>query len=415
MINEQDIEKLTNLLVSRIQQANTYFLKKIGGNIKLFRTLTPSEAQQLVQILKYNGNYEEIVREISRLTNLNIQDIDEIFKQFAIKDQYFAKKFYKYKGVEFTPYESNLALQSKVNALATITKQSMYNLSNTRAIGYSFKDELGNVVFSGLKETYNRVLDEAVLNVGTGVDSFDSAMARVMKELGGSGLKTVDFASGYSRRLDSQVRMNLQGALRNLHNELQQDFGKEFGSDGIEISVHNNPAEDHELAQGRQFSNEEYKKLQEEGIAKDYTGKTIDLHLENKDGSSRVDFRPISEYNCYHYVFSIVLGVSKPNYDEKQLQQIIDDNNEGFEYEGKHYSNYQGTQIQRKLESQIREQKDLQIMAKKSGNEELLQESQKSINYLTDKYNEFCKTSGLQRKVDRLRVANYRKVAIKKD
>jgi len=206
--------------------------------------------------------------------------------------------------------------------------------------------------------------------------------------------------------------MNLKAGLRDLHNQQQELIGNEYGADGVEISVHANPAEDHQLAQGRQFTNEQYELLQKDGIATDYTGKEINLHRENKNGSQAIAFRPISEYNCYHYIFKIILGVNKSNYTEEKLQEIIDKNDKGFEFEGKHYSMYEGTQLQRRLETEIRKQKDSQILARASDNEELAQYSQNKINQLIDKYKELNEASGLKPKADRLRVSGYHKIKV---
>ena len=408
-MNEETIELLTERLASRIYKANEFFLIKIGESVKKIRGLTPTQAHQLIQILKYGGNYEEIVNEILRLTNLNIQDIDAIFNEMAKKDYEFAEQFYKYRGVEYVPYSQNKALIRQVNALASITKQEMFNYARATNLGYSIKDLQGNIKFVGLKETYDRILDTAVLNVGTGVDTFDNAMSKIMKDIGGSGLKTVDYASGRSIRLDSAARMHLKGALRTLHNEIQKQVGEEFDFDGYEISVHSNPAVDHEKTQGRQFSIEEYEKLNNGLEAKDYKGNTYTLDHDHKNG-----FRPISTMNCYHYVFSIVLGVNKPEYSEEQLQKIIDDNDKGAIIDGKHYTNYEITQLQRSFERKIRKQKDIQILAKESGNKELIKESQDRIKQLTNKYKEISKISGLPTRMDRLKVANYRRISAKK-
>ena len=408
-MNEETIELLVERIVNRINKANEFFLTKIGESVKKIRELTPTQAQQLIQMLKYGGNYEEIVNEILRLTNLNIQDIDAIFNEMAKKDYAFAEQFYKYRGVEYVPYIENKALLRQVSALASITKQEMFNYARATNLGYSIRDLQGNIKFVGLKETYDRILDTAVLNVGTGVDTFDNAMSKIMKEVGGSGLKTVDYASGRSIRLDSAARMHLKGALRTLHNEVQKQVGEEFDFDGYEISVHSNPAVDHEKIQGRQFSIEEYEKLNNGLEAKDYKGNTYTLDHDHKNG-----FRPISTMNCYHYVFSIVLGVNKPEYSEEQLQKIIDDNDKGAIIDGKHYTNYEITQLQRSFERKIRKQKDIQILAKASGNKELVKESQDRITQLTNKYKEISKISGLPTRMDRLKVAKYRRISAKK-
>lgn len=286
----------------------------------------------------------------------------------------------------------------------------MYNYLRTNVLGYTISDNTGKLVLKGLRETYNELLDTALLNVGQGKETFDSAMTKILKEIGTSGLKTINYESGRNIRLDSAVRMHLKGRLRELHNENQKIYGEEFGADGVEISVHENPAPDHEKVQGRQFSNAEYEKLNNGRVARDYKGNPYSLDHDEKNG-----YRPISELNCYHYIFSIVLGVSKPEYTDKQLREIISNNEKGFDLYDKrsgkkiHYTNYEGTQLQRNIERKIREQKDIQILAKESGNENLMLESQKNITTLTKQYKELSDISGLPTQMDRLRVSGYRR------
>lgn len=425
-MNEKTIELLTERLVSRINKANEFFLIKIGESIKKIRELTPTQAQQLVQILKYGNNYQEIINEISRLTNLNIQDIDAIFNEMAKKDYKFAEQFYKYRGVEYVPYNENKALLRQVNALASITKQEMYNYARATNLGYSIRDLKGNVKFVGLRETYNRVLDEAVLNVGTGVDTFDNAMSKIMKDIGGNGLKTVDYASGRSVRLDSVARMHLKGALRNLHNEIQKQVGEEFGYNMIEVSHHSNSAPDHiDSIDGKQFAMIDILKKQiENGEEKNI--KINDIDFKNNrvkvKGKWYYDFnyindnleRKVSTLNCYHYTFSGILGITQPEFSKKELEEDKENNLKGCEIDGKHYTLYEAQELMRNLELNIRKQKDIQILAKASGNKELVEKSQDNITQLTKKYKELSDVSNLPTRMDRLKVAGYKKTNIEK-
>ena len=152
---------------------------------------------------------------------------------------------------------------------------------------------------------------------------------------------------------------------------------------------------------GRQFSIEEFDKLENGEIATDYKGNKYD----------GADKRHIGEYNCYHKIFSIVLGVSKPEYTDKQLNDIRESNLSGFEFEGKHYTMYQGSQLCRKVELAIRKAKDTQILAKASGDDELVLQSQGRITKLTNKYKEILKASGLPSQLKRASVSGYRRVA----
>lgn len=405
MIDERLIDKLVERLVDRIEEGNTYTLQKIGESIKKIGTLSPSKAQELGQILKYGGNFDKIIEKLAKITDLNVADIYEIFEEVAKSDYAFAKQFYDYKGVKYIPYEQNIALQNQVKALARITANEYVNFSNTLAFT---KRVNGRVVYTDLARTYQDTLDKAILSVAQGKSTFDEQMYSTIKELASSGLKTVDYASGRSVRLDSSVRQHMKGALRNLHNETQAIFGEEFGSDGVEISTHLNPAPDHAEVQGRQFSKEEFEKFQNDQDAVDYTGK---LFTKEHEGHDR---RSISEYNCYHYTFDIVLGVSKPEYSEEELQKIIDDNNKGFEYEGNHYSLYDGEQLLRKIELELRKSKDMQIMGRASGNKQIVEEAQTRITQLTNKYRDVLKASGLKSKLERARVQNYHRINVAK-
>ena len=280
-----------------------------------------------------------------------------------------------------------------------ITANEYLNMSKT--IAYTTYNSLGVKEFTSLSETYQKITDEAVLSISQGRESFNTVMKRTMKQLTSNGLRTVDYASGYSRRLDSSVRMNIMDGVRRLNQELQTQFGKEFDSDGLEVSHHMYPAPDHEdTVDGKQFSTRG--KVTVKGITyEDYD--TINNSLD----------RHVGELNCYHFIYPIILGISEPLYSKEQLEADKKKNHNGFEFEGKHYTMYEGTQLQRQIETKIRQYKDRQIGAKAINDMDEVENCQQKIEQLAQKYNDLSKTSGLPTKVDRLRVEGYSKVSKK--
>jgi hypothetical protein len=333
----------------------------------------------------------------------------------AIQDQNFAKTYYKYRNIDFIPYKQNIALQRQVKSLAKITADSYINFSNTKALGYGIKNKKGKIIYKGLKDAYYDIIDEAILSVSQGKETYEQQISKIIKDIGESGLKVI-YENGYARRLDSSLRMNIADGLRQLHNTNMELFGNEFGSDGVEISVHAFSAIDHEPVQGRQFStikpneNElsEWEKLQEGQAAKDYKGNSYTLDHDGKNGH-----RPISTMNCQHYIFSIVLGVSNPAYSEEELEEFKNKNNEGFEFEDKHYTLYKGEQLLRRIELELRKAKDTQIMGRASGIKDDIINAQQRITTLTSKYNEILKASGLPSQLDKAKVSGYRRVSVK--
>lgn len=75
-----------------------------------------------------------------------------------------------------------------------------------------------------------------------------------------------------------------------------------------------------------------------------------------------------------------------------------------------HYTN--GEQLQRKIELNIRKQKDTQILARSAGDNELAVESEIKIRQLTSKYNDLCKASGLLPKKQRMSVTGYKRIKV---
>lgn len=422
MISENQIEQLVERLVDRIEQANLVFLEEIGKNIKKIESISPSEAHKLINILKYGTSYNDIVYKISQLTNLNIEEIDKIFHTYAEKDRNFYKRFYEYRNLLFQPYQENTALRNQVQALANITKNELANFMNTRALGYSAKDLNGNVVFKGLRDVYTQVLDEAILNVGQGKETFDTAMRNTLKQLGGSGLKTIDY-QGRTMRLDSAIRMNMQGALRNLHNETQKIYGQEFGANMVEVSHHSNSAPDHiDSVDGKQFARINVIKEQiASGIEKEIKLSDIVENRVKIKGKWYDDFdyindnldRPVGQLNCYHYTFEGILGISQPQYTEEQLKADKEKNEKGCIIDGKHYTLYETTQLLRSLELQARKCKDIHTLARMSGNDDLILEMQQQLTQINTKYSEIVKISGLPSKKSRMSVSGYKRVAIK--
>ena len=407
-MDEREIELVVERLLNRVEQANTYFLTEIGKSVSKLRELKPNDAFKLANILKYGENYNDIVKKLSKYMNMNIQDVDEILSNFAKKDSNFYEKFYKCRNIEMTPFEQNKALNEQIEAYKQVMRNNLYSFTRPNVLGYTIRDINNRVQFYGLKETYNRVIDEALLNIGQGKENFDSSMARILREIGGSGLKKVDYASGRTMRLDSAVRMEVLDGIRNLHNANQELFGEQFDADGFEITVHSNPAPDHAQVQGRQFRKDQYILLQRGEEATDYKGNKYKLDHDN-NGS----YRPISELNCYHYVYAIILGVNKPQYSDEELNKIEQESQKKIEIDGKEYTKYECTQLQRNLERRIREQKDIQILGRTSKNKELIDKSQLKITQLTNKYKEISDKSNLPTKMNRLKVSGFRRVSTK--
>ncbi len=399
-LSEEALERLSERLVNRVEKLNTYMIEKLGKQIVDIGTFTPSQVREVLQSVKYGNNLDEIMNEIADASEKNVSDIYKIFEEVAKKNQNYAKQFYEYTKTKFIPYKQNEALQEQVKSIAKATANEYMNMSKT--FGYIKTNAQGVKEYTKISDVYQKITDEAILNIAQGRESYEMTMRKAMKEMTSRGLRTVDFNSGYSRRADSSIRMNVMDGIRRLNQELQKSFGEEFGADGVEVSHHKNAAPDHiDTVDGKQFSTKGNVTVKDVKY-KDYD--TVNNSLN----------RHVGELNCYHFTYQIVLGVSEPIYSKEQLEADKKANKDGFEFEGKHYTNYEGTQLQRQIETKIRQYKDRQIGARAIDNAEEVYHCQEKIRLLTNKYNDLHKVSGLPTKIDRLRVEGYKKLNISK-
>ena len=417
MINEELQEKLLSVFDKRFQDYNTKVLEELGNVIKQFKDLTPSQAYELGQQLKYNTTVKDLLNELSKISGLSVKDLKAILEKVAKENIGFADVYYKSRGLETPIYSENKALQRLVSSIYNISGAEFKNIA--KSTGFRLLGDNGEPLLLDIDETYKYVIDKCVVAVSQGKETYQQSMRSTLKQLSDSGVRRIDYANNYSRRIDSSVRMNVLDAVREVSNQSQMLFGEEFDYNAVEVSHHSNSAPDHSNndiengkfdIDGHQFAKLDILKEQiKNGTEKEITLKDIDEvnHRVKCKDKWYYDFdyinnnlnRPVSTMSCYHYIFSVVLGVSRPQFTEKQLEEDKKKNNDGFEFEGKHYTFYDGEQLLNRIALEIRKSKDTQIMAKSSGDDALILSSQTKITQLTTKYRQVVKVSGLPNKL----------------
>ena len=417
MIDEELQEKLLSVFDKRFENYNTKVLEELGNVIKQFKDLTPSQAYSLAQQLKYNTTVKDLLNELSKISGLSVKDLKAILEKVARENINFADVYYKSRGLETPIYEQNKALQRLVSSVYKVSGEEFKNIA--KSTGFRLLGDNGEPLLLDIDETYKYVIDKCVVAISQGKETYQQSMRSTLKQLSDSGVRKIEYESGYSRRLDSSIRQNILDSIRQVSNESQQLFGKEFGYNAVEVSHHSNSAPDHSNndiengkfdIDGHQFVKLNILKEQiKNGTEKEITLKDIDEvnHRVKCKGKWYYDFdyinnnlnRPVSTMSCYHYIFSVVLGVSRPQFTDKQLEEDKKKNNDGFEFEGKHYTFYVGEQLLNRIALEIRKNKDTQIMAKSSGDDDLILSSQTKITQLTTKYRQVVKVSGLPNKL----------------
>lgn len=400
MLNERQIELLPERITRRLNKINAEYLERIGSVIKEIGELRPSDIHKLQQMYQYGSDGKKMAEKLAKASEKNIEEIYEMFDIVAKENYNYAKPFYKAKKKPFIKYEENEDLQKYVKSLAKQTVDEYVNLTQHTAFAVFAKDGKSiaplfennkNKIATSLSDTYTKVIDYAVTKVQTGVTDYNSEMRSCLKALADSGIKTVDYATGYSRRLDTAVRQNVLWGIKECNQNVADMVGEEFGANGYEISYHSHPRPSHEEMGGQQYAI---------GKARTVNG----VHYP-----SFSDVEPLLEdYGCLHFKFSILLGISQPAYSKEQLEELKAEDKKTFEFEGKEYTKYEASQLQRRIETAIRNQKDRAIIAKAAKDGGLELESYYKLNILSNKYAKICEASGLPTKSERLNVKGFK-------
>lgn len=112
--------------------------------------------------------------------------------------------------------------------------------------------------------------------------------------------------------------------------------------------------------------------------------------------------RRIGTLNCGHSAHPIVYGASIPQYTPEELEEMRQKNETGISFRGKHYTGYEATQRQRRLERAIRAQKRKILIDKATGDSEKLETDQIKLQLLQQDYKAFSKAAGLRTQHERL-------------
>ena len=392
MLNDDEVNSLVDTLVNRQKAINEYILRKLANRIKAIGELNPSDLTQLNTLYENGADIKDINKRLAELSRLDVADIKDIIYNTAMNSYDVNKALYDYRNKTFIPFKENEQLQKIVKAVERQTLGTYRNIAKAQA--YMVRDAEGVLKPTRIAKMYQETIDKAIQAAKSGL-SYHTVIRKTITDLVESGLRYVEYnpESGrlYTQSVDAAVKRNINDGIRAVNQGVQDITGEQFKADGKEITVHMNPAPDHAPIQGHQFTNEEFDKLQNGEPFKDILGN----RFEGID-------RAIGTLNCRHFTFSIIIGISKPNYTPEQLDDINKKNEKGYtDSKGNHYTMYECTQMQRDYERRIRKARECYNTLKQAGDKEGMEKYKAQVINLTNKYKQFSKACGLKPKFNK--------------
>lgn len=360
-------DELTNIafrIADRFEKVNLFYLSKMAEQIKEIGKLDKDNMHRLEQMAKMGNNIEEINLYLSKQSGLALQDIYKLYDKSAGEIYKDVAYLYKHNGITQPAFSKNTAIQNYISSVRNLTAGTFANMANTTSIAQDYKD----------------AIDLAIDTVATGMDGYQDALERIILDKATQGAR-VQYSSGRTRRLDSAARMNILEGVRQVNYGVRLEAGKQYGADGIEIDAHGLCAEDHLPYQGRQYSLSKYN--------------SINARLKRHFGTC----------NCQHGISYIILGVSPPTYDDKELQNIKDYSNEKIKIGDKEITRYEASQVMRNLETKMRYKQEQIIALQKAGKD--VEKQKKQLKNLKQSYGYASKQANLRRQWNRAKVPGY--------
>lgn len=368
----------------------------IARRIKTLGRLSLTDAQKLTNAYAYLGaDLAKIEALVAEKAEMGRQEVHRAIKRAADAVDSYAADLYLARGMAPVKWAEDETLQQFYEAAVRQTDGLFSNLSNTLAY------KLPRPGYADLRQTYTAAIDRAIYEVRSGTTPYNVAMRRTVDDLAtkvriitinGRPTPALQWRTGYVRRLDSHVRQNLIDGVRQMNQQLITYHGEKFGADGVELSAHAISAPDHAPLQGKQYSKADFEAMQSERPFTDVTGKQYDP-IE----------RPIGEWNCRHFAFPILLGISKPAYTDAQLAR----------FEKQSAAKYRATQQMRAMETELRALKGQRLAESAAGMDDYAARTQYKINTLSQQYYQFCRNTGLEPQMERARVKGYYPISAK--
>ncbi len=382
MLTNDQIEDLREAFEQLADPITAYIIKDVARRVEQAGQFTSTAAYQIWRAQELGKSRDQIEKSVAAILNKTIPEVRELFKQAAEVGYNFDIDRLPREAV---PFEENTSVQQITAAAVALAEDNLRNITQT--LGFQTADGVVHPMLTA----YQKTTDYAFTQIITGAADYNTAIRQACKKLAAGGVRVIDYKSGIHTSLEAAIRRNMMGGLGLMVEKISQKNHDQLGADGWEISAHANSAPDHEPIQGKQYSDEEYERLNSYLV------------------------RRIGTLNCGHNASPIVLGVSRPQYTAEELERFRKDNDDGVTIEGRHYSGYQATQKQRQLERAIRKQKR-QILINEAGNvdKDTLTADRIRLQQLKKKYKEFSSAADLRPQEERNWTAGFGKSQAKR-
>lgn len=376
-MDKPDVEKMSLRMESIWMDAENRIIQDIVRRIRKTGKITSTADYQINRLVEMGKSTEEVEKILKDALKATYPEMFKLYDEIAEWQYVRDKSIYEQVNREFIPAEENEYLKQVSQAVKKQTQDELQNLARS----YGFSVLMGNRrVFMPFSEYYQRYVDMAITDVLSGAFDYNTVIRRVVTQMTNSGLRTVDYATGYSNRVHVAVRRSILTGVSQITGELNRINAEKLGTNYYEVDWHPGARPEHRKWQGKVYSKEELVSVCGLGTATGLQGA-----------------------NCYHDYYPFVKGVSERQWSDEWLRKQNAIESKIKRWQGKELDVYGITQQQRRMETAMRAQRS-KIVALKTAKADADQILTMRVKYRAQlyEYTKFCRRMGVEQQRERI-------------
>lgn len=338
MLSPDYYDKCTKQLVELYSELDNAIISDITRRLLKNGEMTETAVWQAKQLQEAGMVYEDVLAEVSARSGRSQNEIKRIFEEAGVTATRNDNVFAKAAGFKEIRTFSKAALQT-LNAGYVKCAGDMSNLTLTTA--------------NTSQQLYISAVNNAYMQIMSGAFDYNTAIRNAVRSAAAEGAEVM-YPSGHIDKLDVAVRRSVLTGVGQTCRQLSEINAQDMGTDLMEITAHSGARPSHAEWQGRIVSL---------SGRKGYLSKS-DIGYGTGDG--------FGGWNCRHDWYPFFEGISTRAYTDERLKEL---NAKNIEYNGEMYSEYEISQMQRKMERDIRQLKREAVAAdtgaKNASSEEL--------------------------------------------
>lgn len=389
MFKPNELENFSMMLDEPIKELENRIMSDVVRRIKINGEITRSADWQIHRLKELGLAKTEIKKQIQTALGYSDKQMLELYKGIVRSGYERDRNVYLKAGADITPFAENHSLQQLISAVAEQTGEELKNI--TQSLGFALKQPNGRLKFSPLAEYYQKTLDGAMLDISSGAFDYNTVLKRIVNEMTNSGLRSVDYATGHSNRVDVAARRAVMTGMSQLTAKVNEDNAKALDTEYFEIEYHGGARPSHWWG-GRVYNKDDLVKICGLGTAEGLCG-----------------------CNCYHDYYPFVPGISERSYTDEELDKMRVEENTPKDFNGKKYTKYEALQRQRRLETTMRAQRQrIRLLEEGGANEDDIITARGRYRVTSAEYTRFSKAMDLPQQRERVYVDGLGNVGVGK-